>query len=51
LDIGTRNFMLKTATILGRMLQSRSRSTRDSDFPPGSYRPAHHAAIARFAAR
>ena len=33
LDIGMRNFMLKTATILGRMPQSRSRSTRDSNFP------------------
>ena len=35
LDRGTPNFMLKTATILGRMLQSRSRSARDSSFPPG----------------
>ena len=36
LRIGTRNFMLKTATTLGRMRQSRSQSTRDSNFRPGS---------------
>jgi hypothetical protein len=32
LGIGTRNIILKTATILGRMPQSRSRSIRDSRF-------------------
>ena len=36
IGIGTRNFILKTATTLGRMRQSRSRSTRDSSFRPGS---------------